>query len=158
MLPYNINNFANDLNVWINARFLPQIPDNRWGWQGWIQADFPAWIDNNNQNQFDFYREFQVPNTQNRIDWAININNLQGNQTVYVEIRTQTPMSGNNFINDVQHDINRLNQFFPQQGINNKLILAAVIDQNAVAPLVAQGFIFTAADVQNLVHFYTLFW
>lgn len=117
--------FTTDLQSGMEKRFLKQILNLEGGWEYWIQIDFPAWLDDRYQTQYDFRREVQLDNTNLRLDWLIN-SNFGDYMPVAVEIKAQThKYETNNFIRDVKVDITKLDQLSVQY---YKLMLAAVID------------------------------
>ncbi len=137
MTGYNVNNLGSNLATWMNQRFLHPILNFEGGWEYWLQIDFPAWIEANSGQQYDFRREVSGVIAGGRIDWLIN-SNVSGKKQTAVEIKAQTPKYENNrFLSGVKTDIDKLSNL---TGAYRKIMLAAITDPALRSTLISHDF------------------
>lgn len=123
---------------WFPARMLEPILSVEGGWEYWIQIDFPAWLDVDTGQQYDVRREQPGPDGT-RIDWVFNGISGGGPLTA-CELKAQSrTYTASSFTRAVAVDVAKLQLLSaPYQ---QRLMIAAVIDQAAYDGLIGDGFV-----------------
>jgi|GEM_PF-5390651 len=113
MNSYNPAHLPNDLNVWLQSRYMSTISAVEGGWEYWMQIDFMAWLNTRQKDPYDVRRE--VPMGPYRADLFLN-RGPDGEEPAlrvfppcWVEIKAQ----GAKYLNekfkvDVQADIDKM--------------------------------------------------
>lgn len=141
MEPYDFSHLGADMQNWMEQRFMQPIAFQNFGWEYWIQIDFIAWLDASTGLQYDFQREIVRGNV--RLDWLANANSA-GPLTA-LEIKAQTlKRSSEAFVADVESDVAKLATV---GGMDNRIMVAGVVSQDAADALVARNFVPITAPV-----------
>ena len=128
-----LTNFNDDLQEWMEHRFLNPILIQGDGWESWIQIDFPAYLDTRDEKRYDIRPGYPITE-QNHLAWLIN-SRIDG-QPSAIEIKAQTYKTPTDiFLQAVKNDVKVLKTLGGQ-----RIMLCAVADPGAAEKLEQQGF------------------
>jgi len=82
----------------------------KWGWEAWVQADYAAFV-LRQDSTVDILREESIyTDPYQRVDLLINNNAPAVPQKIAIEIKCQTFLGRNTFVNGIASDISKLAQ------------------------------------------------
>lgn len=134
MVPITLAEFAKNLGVWFDARYINGVQFLAGGWEVWIQADLCSYLYNIN-SEADIQREVGIYNTQQqRVDLLLNAQGryIKDYPLTAIEIKAQSVKSGDNFIDAVKQDEQKLgaNNLREEYKDATRIVLAFIIDGN----------------------------